>query len=228
VQRDHARAAVVVFRANLPQVHHRRFGRDRTGFAEVVAVEDVVADDDDPLTPEPLDQREQLAAAQVVLAEVAADLFIVERRDTAHAADQRGRGVDHLAAREDDAPAVADDGLALGEEAGVVVGLVLAPFDVNVGLELVEQFDSRRVWVDVDEIDALERGQALGAEVVRDQRAVGALVHLRVGGDGDDQDVALRARELEVVDVAGVDDVEAAVALHYGLAARAGFGSELQ
>ena len=44
--------------------------------------------------------------------------------------------------------------------------------------------------------------------------------------DGDDEPVAARLRFLEIADVAGVQDVEAAVREHDALAARLGLGDE--
>ena len=49
VQRDDAGAAVEVLLLQRPQRHHRPFARDAGRVAEVVAVEDVVADHDDAL-----------------------------------------------------------------------------------------------------------------------------------------------------------------------------------
>ena len=60
-----------------------------------------------------------------------------------------------------------------------------------------------------------------------DERLPGALVDEGVTGDRDQEDVALRLGVAEVADVPGVNDVEAAVAVHDlrpSLAARSGAG----
>jgi hypothetical protein len=114
------------------------------------------------------------------------------------------------------------DAVALGEEARVVVRLILPALHVNVGLEHVDQLDGRRVRVDVDEVDAFERRDAGGAEVFWDERSSRSLVDLRISGERDDQHVALAACELEVLNVAGVNDVEAPVAMHDRLAVACG------
>ena len=80
--------------------------------------------------------------------------------------------------------------------------------------------------VDVDDVDRLQGGEVPRAEVVGDQRAVHALGDVRVAADGDDQQVAERAGVLKVVDVAGVNDVEAAVAVDDGVAGGAGLHRE--
>src|SRR5207249_782139 len=122
--------------------------------------------------------------------------------------DQGGGGEDDVAAGADDPAAVAGDDVALGQEAGVAVVLVFLAFDVNVGAKAIEQALGGGIGIDVDEIDALEGGKALGAQVFGDQGAVNAFAHLRIGAEADDQEIAVGLGELEMVDVAGVDDVE--------------------
>ncbi len=48
---------------------------------------------------------------------------------------------------------------------------------------------------------------------------------MRVAGEGDDEKVALLLGELKVADMAGVDDVEAAVAVNDGLSGGTGGGA---
>ena len=64
-----------------------------------------------------------------------------------------------------------------------------------------------------DGIDALERGEHLGALGFGIDRPAGSLVapHRRVGVHADDERVAERARLPQVADVAGMEDVEHAV-----------------
>ena len=66
---------------------------------------------------------------------------------------------------------------------------------------------------DHDRVDAGERGQHFGALVLPVDRAGRSLVAAdgRVGVEPDDQDVAERARGLQVADVAGMQQIEDAV-----------------
>ena len=100
----------------------------------------------------------------------------------------------------------------LGLEPGIPVVLVLPALDVDVGPQEVQQLQGRRLRADHHQAHAIQGGQALGPKLLRDQRPAGALVDHRVARDADDETVAQLGRVLEVADVAGVDDVEAAVA----------------
>ena len=117
---------------------------------------------------------------------------------------------------------MARDDVALGQEAWVGVGFVFPALDVYVGPELVEQFDSGGVGIDVNPINAFQRREVGRPKIFRNERPVNALIDLRIGADRDDQDIAERFSELEVMDVAGVNDVETAVAMHDGFALFAG------
>ncbi len=78
------------------------------------------------------------------------------------------------------------------------------------------------VGIDVDIIDELEGGEIFGAEFLGDVGAAFAFADVGVAGEGDDEDVALLFGELKIADVAGMDDVEAAVAVDDGFAGGAG------
>jgi hypothetical protein len=105
----------------------------------VVAVEDVVADDDDAQPAAALQQVVQVVVGQSVAPAQPGEFLVAQSVGRRHAADERGRGVDHVAVGEDDAPAVPRDDLALGEEAGVGAALVLAALHVHVRPHRVEQ-----------------------------------------------------------------------------------------
>src|SRR5437762_2685396 len=126
--------------------------------------------------------------------------------------DQRSGREDDVAAGADDAPAAAGDDLALNEESRIAIVLVFLALNIDVRAKLLEQFGCGRIGVDVNQIDALQGGQAQRAQIIRNHRAVEALVDLRISADADDQHVAVAFGELEIVDVAWVNDVEAAVA----------------
>jgi len=192
---------------------HGAFAGDTGGVAKVIAVEDVVADDEDAAAAGAVEEGLNGGGGEVVLVAEADDFFVVKALGALEGSDQGGGGVDDVAAGEDDAAAVADDGVFLGQEAGVAILLVLAAFDVDIWLEQVEQLDGGGVGVHVHRVDAFEGGEALGAKFVGDEGAVDAFVHVRIGADGDHEQVAHGLGELEVVDVSGVDDVEAAVAV---------------
>jgi hypothetical protein len=92
------------------------------------------------------------------------------------------------------------------------VGVVVA-FDEDVGLEGGDE-GGGGVFVEGDDVvDGLEAGEDGHAIVERVHRAGGAFefAHRIVAVHADDQDVALLARKFEVLDVAGVEDVEDAV-----------------
>src|SRR5207245_11488514 len=63
------------------------------------------------------------------------------------------------------------------------------------------------------EVHAGEGGDELRAEPLIEDGPPWALVDVPIRGDGDDEDVALSARGLEVADMARVKEVEDAVAL---------------
>ena len=91
--------------------------------------------------------------------------------------------------------------------------LVLAALAVNLRAHGGDRLDRRRVRHDHDEIHAGQRGQAHRAQHVIEQGPPGTLVHMRGGGHRDHQHVTKRGGLLEVKDVAGMDQVEGAVAL---------------
>ena len=105
--------------------------------------------------------------------------------------------------------------------------LVLAAFDINVRLKPVQQLDRGRLRIHIDPVKAFQRRQARGAEIIRNERPIEPLVHMRIRADRDEQDMSQRAGVLQMMNVAGMNDVEAAVAMDDGLAGLAGGGRRL-
>ena len=89
--------------------------------------------------------------------------------------------------------------------------LELGPLDEDVGPQNLDGLNGHGPLVDDDEIDAFQGGDGLGAEVLGEDRTVGALVDEAVGGDGNDENVAELAGLLKMADVADVQRVENAV-----------------
>ena len=90
---------------------------------------------------------------------------------------------------------------------------VISAFDEDVGADGVKEGDGGVVVEEDEIVDAFELFEDGDAVVLVDDGAFGAFEALDagVGVDGDDEDVALAFSEAEVLDVAEVDEVEAAV-----------------
>ena len=88
------------------------------------------------------------------------------------------------------------------------------PFQEHVRSKHADGFDRCRPLVDADEIDAFQRGECFGTQVVAEGRSVGALVDEPIGCDGDHEAIAELPRLLQVSDVPDVEQVEYTVALH--------------
>lgn len=204
--------------------HDGTFAGDVGAIAEEVGVDDGFADDEDALAAEGGDELGEAFAGEFVDGEELSEAFVVGVDALFEGGDESGGAEDDVTGGEDDASAVGLDGFAFGAEAWVGVGFVLAALDVDVGLDFGEEFDGGGTVFDVDPIDEGEGGEILGAELFGDEGASGALLHLGVAGDGDEEEVAFALGLAEVSDVAGVDDVEAAVALDDGFAGGAGLG----
>jgi hypothetical protein len=76
----------------------------------------------------------------------------------------------------------------------------------------VEQFGCGRLGVDRNPIDAVESSEAFGPKLLWDERPARSFVHHRVAADCHQQPITQLGCVLKVPNVAGVDDVEAAVA----------------
>lgn len=117
-----------------------------------------------------------------------------------------GEAGDHRG--EDDAASMGFNDVATGDVVGPVAG-----FDED-GREESGDEGGGLVFVEEgDVVDGFEGGEHEGAVALVDDGAGGALEASDggVGVDGDDEDVALRARKGEGGGVSGVEDVEAAV-----------------
>jgi glycosyltransferase involved in cell wall biosynthesis len=147
--------------------------------------------------------------------------LLVEALVVAHALDELRGAENGVAAVESNLAAVAFDDFAFTAEAGVGGLSILAAFDIDVGPEQLQDLAGGGVRINDDPVHELEHGQVLGPEVFTDVGAVGALGDGGIAGQRDDEHVPELPGELQVADVAGVYDVEAAVALHDGAAGAA-------
>ena len=91
----------------------------------------------------------------------------------------------------------------------------------KIGLEKFQVLDGRRVLVDNDVVDALERGEVHGAQVLGNERAEVRLIDVRVGGQADDEQIGVLARIHQMADVPRMHQIEGAVAHDDLLASRA-------
>lgn len=115
-----------------------------------------------------------------------------------------------MAEDNDAAAAVGDDiALFLGE----LLDGVVAPFDIDIGAGEGEEPGGAEIIEDADGVHRLQGGEHEGAVGLRVHGASGAfeLADGGVGVDADEEDVGLRPRGGEVVHMAEVQDVEAAV-----------------
>src|SRR6185437_9380672 len=108
------------------------------------------------------------------------------------------------------------DAAAGGEDFGFAHDLTRAPvgaLDQDVGEERGDHFLGRGLIEEHDVIHAFERGQDLGALLLGDDRTAGAFAaaDAGVGVDGDEEDVAEEAGSLQRLQVAGVEEIVAAV-----------------
>ncbi len=113
-------------------------------------------------------------------------------------------------------------------EPGVLHVLVFLAFDIDVRPQRLDDRQRGGVFDDDDVIDAFEGREVLCAQLLRDVRA-GAVLFLDaiIAGQRDDQGVPDPRRPLQVAHVAGVDDVEAAVAEHDASAGGTVLGRDL-
>ena len=98
-----------------------------------------------------------------------------------------------------------------GARMQAVAGILVALGEI-VRLDDRDVLDRRRIVVDDDVVDDLERGQVDGAQLLRHERPVLGLGDVRVGGQAGDQHVGLALGVHQVAHVPGMHDVERAVA----------------
>ena len=115
------------------------------------------------------------------------------------------------------------DRLALGDKSWVEILFVFPALDVDVGLQVFEQSDGSRVVIQMYSIDAFQCSEAGSAEIIRNQRAIKTFVHLGIGRNGDDQQITKTPRVLKVMNMAGMNDVEAAMTVDHALSCGARF-----
>ncbi len=129
----------------------------------------------------------------------------------ADATDQFRRAKYEVAAGENDFAAVLLDGRLLRQESRILRQLVFVPLDVNVGFDPLQQLFGGVVRIYLDQINEAQGGQVLRPRFFRDVRPIRFLIDGGVAGDGDNQQVTMFAGELEIADVARMNDVKAPV-----------------
>jgi hypothetical protein len=105
-----------------------------------------------------------------------------------------------------------------GFEGGAFVGVegfesIIPAFDINVGLGLPNDLNGPHGGENGHSVDATESGEDVGAVGFAINRAIRAfeLADGIIAIDGDEEDVTTGAGGLEVLDMAGVEEVEAAI-----------------
>src|SRR5580704_11994106 len=185
----------------------------------LVLVDDGIADDEDTVIGNALDQVAELLEA-AVLAERVEMLADMRLEHVEVAVDQLARTERHLVG-EMDAPAIGLDRIAfkrnLAGDVALRVLVVLA-LDVDRGSDTLDGTYRISGVVDGNPINIFKRGQHLGAQLGVKHRASGTFVDETVGGDGDDQHVAELASGLEMTHVTKMQEIKRPVRLDYGLA----------
>src|SRR5271154_500447 len=156
---DHGGAAEIIAVFERDKRHIGAIAGDVGGVAVLIAIENEIADDDEGTIDDVVHDVEEKMLADVVAFAIESELFLLEVHALGVVVDDVRGGVDDVAGGEDDAAAVGFDGRFFLEKAGVIVVLVLAAFDVDVGLEVGEELDGGVGWIDVDVIDELEGGK---------------------------------------------------------------------
>jgi len=111
-----------------------------------------------------------------------------------------------------DANAEARRFFALGHRVNSVVGA----FRVDIWTKVAQKSAHVRLVENYDVVDSGERGNKFGARRRGQNRAAGTFepADTRIGIYRDDEEIAFAARALEIADVSGVQNVEAAVREH--------------
>ena len=225
---DDAGAADEILLALEAHRHGRRLGLAADHRRLGVGIDDGVADHVHVDAGKAVERAAQVVEGELLGFEQRDQLLVrqVRRRSL----DQLGGGVDDVAGREDELAAVDVEHLlllpGLARHAG---GDVFVALGEVVGLHLAEVLERLGVAVDQHEVDHVQRGEIEGAQLLRHERAEVGFLDVLVAGDAGDQDVGAVGGIHQVADVAGMHDVEGAVA-HDDLAlarARADGGEEL-
>src|SRR6516225_4926469 len=185
------------------------------------AIDDDVADDVNPLALASLDDSPQPVEIEPVGFHQEEKLL---KRDIRRIVlDQVRRRVDDIAGSEQELAAVTLNDLELllrlGIDAAVAVFVALGEV---IGLQARDVRDRRRIGIDHDEIDHFERGKIERAQLLRHERPILRLGDVSVGGQAGDQDIRLVLGVEQVADMAGVHEIEHAMAHDHLFRARAG------
>ena len=91
-------------------------------------------------------------------------------------------------------------------------GRILVAFREKIRLDDSQVLDRRLVIVDDDVIDALERGEIHGAQILRYERTEVRLVDVRIGGQARDEDIRVILGIHQMPNVTRMHQIECAVA----------------
>ena len=89
---------------------------------------------------------------------------------------------------------------------------ILVAFGEKIRLDEFQILDRRLVIVDDDVIDALERGEIHGAQILRHERAEVCFVDVRIGRQARDEDIRVILGVHQVANVTRMHQIECAVA----------------
>ena len=208
---DDAGAADEILLLLEAHAHGRRLGAAADHGAARIGVDDGVADDVDAQVVEAVEH-----AAQAVEIEVLG----IEQRQELFGRDRGRRGLDDVRGREHDVAGREDHLAAIGLDRVLLLGGarmqpgrgVFVTLGEDVGLDQADVVDRRRLRVDHHVVDRLERGEIEGAQLLRHEGAEIRFQDMRVRRQARDQNVALALGVEQMADMAGMHDVERAVA----------------
>ena len=208
---DNRRTAVEASVLHRAQRHQRRFAGQLRPITHHVGVDDGLADDNHALSPKRIDELIDGVAVDFLLGDELSQPTVGWIDCLLHRIDQGSRTEHDIAGGEHDPAAIALDDMLLRLKPRIAVVFILSPLDINVRANDVEQVGCGRLGVDHNPIDAVEGSEALGAKLLWDKRPARSFVHHRVAADCHQQPITQLGGVLKVPNVAGVDDVEAAV-----------------
>src|SRR5262245_1666652 len=184
------------------------------------AIDDDVADDVNPLALASLDDPPQ--AIEIKPVGLHQEEKLLERDIRRIVLDQVRRRVDDIAGSEQELATVTlnDLELLLGLGIDGAIAIFVALGEV-IGLDAGDVRDRRRISVDHHEIDHFERRKIERPQLLRHERPILRLGDMGVGGQAGDQDIRLFLGVEQVADVAGVHEIEHAMAHDHLFRARA-------
>ena len=191
------------------------FGRLADNVAVQVLVDDGLTDDEDLERLGFLEVLQNIVhgVAPRKIGEVLADTF---RKDRQIPVDEAGRAEHDIPGEGNPAPDRFYRRLLFNNLARVVLLgiLVVGPLGVDIGFHEFNRLHRRRPVIDGHVVDAVQRGNGLGAQVMGKSGVVRSLIDVFVRRHRDDEDIAQSLRLLKVADVPDVQQVEDAVALY--------------